>query len=49
MNKRVLIIDDDEEMCAELSEILSDEGYEVHVALNGSEGKELMEDRKSVV
>ena len=43
MNKKVLIIDDDEEMCAELTEILSDEGYEVRVALNGSQGKELME------
>ncbi len=43
MNNRVLIIDDDEEMCAELQEILADEGCQVRVALDGRSGKELME------
>ncbi len=43
MNKKVLIIDDDEEMCAELKEILTDEGYYVYMALDGNRGKELME------
>ena len=43
MNNKVLIIDDDEEMCAELTEILTDEGYHVQVALDGRRGKELIE------
>ena len=43
MNNRVLIIDDDEEMCMELKEILTDEGYQVRVALDGRSGKELIE------
>ncbi len=43
MNKKVLIIDDDEEMCTELKEILIDEGYDVSVALDGLKGKECME------
>lgn len=42
MNQRVLIIDDDEEMCAELQEILVDEGYQVQVAHDGRSGKELI-------
>ncbi|MBI4309177.1 MAG: response regulator [Candidatus Omnitrophica bacterium] len=39
----VLIIDDDEELCMELKEILEDEGYKAWVALDGRAGKELME------
>ncbi len=27
MKNRILIVDDDEEMCEELSEVLTDEGY----------------------
>ena len=44
MNKKILIIDDDEEMCTELKEILSDDGFEVSVASNGTVGSRLMED-----
>jgi len=35
MKKKVLIIDDDEEICEELSEILRDEGYQVEAAYDG--------------
>jgi DNA-binding response OmpR family regulator len=43
MTKKVLIIDDDEELCDEMSEVLSGEGYDVSVAFDGLEGKELVE------
>lgn len=36
--KSILIIDDDIELCEEISEILTDEGYKVDTANNGSEG-----------
>jgi CheY-like chemotaxis protein len=39
VKKRILIIDDDEEMCEELSEILTDEGYAVSSVHNGLEGR----------
>jgi DNA-binding response OmpR family regulator len=39
--KKILIIDDDEEMCAELSEILRSEGYEVSFVNDGIEGRDL--------
>ena len=42
MSKKLLIIDDDEEMCTELKEILTDEGYDVSVSFNGRKGIELM-------
>lgn len=37
MNK-ILIIEDDKEMCRELSDILRDEGYRVNSVSNGIEG-----------
>lgn len=43
MSHKVLIVDDDEEMCTELREILADEGYQVRVALDGRIGKEVLE------
>ncbi len=36
--KRILIIDDDEELVESLREVLLDEGYEIDVAWNGREG-----------
>ena len=42
MKQRVLIIDDDQEMCAELQEILEDEGYHVQTAFDGKLGSELI-------
>lgn len=39
MAKKILIIDDDIELCEELGEILKDEKYSVDKAVNGSEGK----------
>ena len=38
MKKRVLIIDDDNDMCTLLSRFLSRNGYEVEVALSGNKG-----------
>jgi len=39
MNKRVLIIDDDKELCEELSEILRAEGFDADYAISPLEGK----------
>jgi len=36
--KRILIIDDDEEICNELKEILEDEGYIVNYKMDGLSG-----------
>lgn len=43
MPKKILIINDEEEMCEELAEILEDEGYYVNTTSSGYEGKELIE------
>ncbi|MGE0267093.1 MAG: response regulator transcription factor [Candidatus Omnitrophota bacterium] len=39
----ILIIDDDEELCEELSEFLSDKGYTVDVANDGSAGRRFLD------
>jgi len=41
--RRVLIIDDDEEFCEELTDIFKSEGFEVGIAHNGASGQSLME------
>ena len=38
MTCRVVIIDDDREMCEEIKDILVDEGYSVRTAFNGTDG-----------
>jgi len=40
-DKKVLIVDDDEEMCEELASILCDAGYTVSTAYNGLAGSKL--------
>jgi len=46
----ILLIDDDEEMCEEVSEILRDEGYEVAIAGNGVAGERMaLEKEYSVI
>lgn len=40
---KILIIDDDRELCEELSEILTGEGYAVSLAFDGIAGKALAE------
>lgn len=40
---RILIIEDDREMCDELAELLSLEGYAVNTAYDGIEGKRLVD------
>ena len=37
----ILIIDDDDQICMTLSQVLSDQDYQVQYALNGKEGIEL--------
>jgi len=44
MKKRVLIIDDDEMSCDELSDLLTGESYEVQQAFDGLEGKRRIEE-----
>lgn len=39
--KRILIIDDDSDVCKLLQDTLKTEGYEVEVALDGNEAKKL--------
>ena len=39
MMKKVLLIDDEEEMCEEMAEILKDEGYYVRITFDGIKGK----------
>lgn len=43
MKKRILVLDDDEELCEEITEILIDEGYRVTTAFDGLKGKRLVE------
>lgn len=39
---RILIVDDDEEMCEELREILEDEGYSVHMVNAGDKAEAMI-------
>lgn len=39
MTKKILIIDDDTELCEELSQILQDQGYAVDLAYDGRSGE----------
>lgn len=43
MAKKILIVDDDTELCEELAEILQDEGYSVQTVFDGIEGKKQIE------
>lgn len=43
---KVLILDDEHDICALLGEFLEDEGYEVHSATDGRVGLELVSDFK---
>jgi DNA-binding response OmpR family regulator len=43
MKRKVLIVDDDEEMCEEMNDILADEGYTVTTAFDGLRGIWLIE------
>jgi DNA-binding response OmpR family regulator len=44
MKKRVLVIDDDEMSCDELTDILEGESYEVDQAFDGLEAEKLLEE-----
>jgi CheY-like chemotaxis protein len=44
--KRVVIIDDEEDVATYLAALLSDNGYEVHTAADGREGLEIVKSTK---
>lgn len=46
MMKRILIIDDDEELCEELSEILKEEGFDTDCAFTPADGEHLLKANK---
>jgi len=43
---KFLLIDDDEELCAELAQVLSFEGFEVDVAFDGLEGLQHLQQKQ---
>jgi DNA-binding response OmpR family regulator len=43
---KMLLIDDDEELCAELAQVLSAEGFEVDVAFDGVQGLAHLQERQ---
>jgi two-component system OmpR family response regulator len=43
MKKKILMIDDDQELCEEITEILTSEGYGVTTAFDGLSGNRLVE------
>jgi two-component system OmpR family response regulator len=45
MNKKLLIVDDDEELCLELSDILRGEGYSVDTISNTTQAQALIHER----
>ena len=46
MNNKILIIEDDEEMCKELNEVFVDLDYHVQTAFDGLTGKKLIKKNK---
>ena len=46
MIQKILIIDDDQELCEELAEILRDSGYQAFFVTDGREGKKLVAKEK---
>jgi len=46
MGNKLLIIDDDEEMCSELTDILRREGYQTEFSLDGLSGKKMILNNK---
>ena len=45
-NKRILIIDDDVELCGEVAEMLAGEGYLVESTSDPAQGRRLIDTRK---
>ena len=41
--RKILLIDDDEELCTELKEVLETEGFKVDIALDGLQGLQRLE------
>jgi DNA-binding response OmpR family regulator len=46
LNNKILVVDDDKEMCEEISEILLAEGYEIKCANNGLQGMSIIDNEK---
>lgn len=49
MPRRILIVDDDRELCSEISEILRDEGYVVDIAADGLQGEACIKENNYAV
>jgi len=43
---KILLIDDDEELCVELKELMEAEGFKLDIVLNGSDGLEHLRKRR---
>jgi len=43
---KLLLVDDDEELCAELREVLEAEGFKVDIALDGRQGLRHLQERQ---
>ena len=41
----ILLVDDDQDVCASLADVLTDCGFQVHTALNGNSALRLLRDR----
>lgn len=46
MSRKILVIDDDTELCEEIAELLRDEGHSVETAFDGTRGEELVKTNK---
>ena len=46
MTTKLLLIDDDEELCAELGQVLVAEGFKVDIALDGLKGLQLLQEKQ---
>lgn len=46
MHKKILIMDDEEDLCKELTSYLTEQGYETSYALDGLEGLQLIENNR---
>lgn len=49
MSPRILIVDDDSELCSEVSEILKAEGYSVDIAADGLQGETCIKENNYAV
>jgi len=46
MKKKILMVDDDSEMCQEMSEVLIEEGYSVSLAFDGINAEKMLKENR---